>query len=737
MQKKPFHIIHSLFFPLLLLIFTLSAQVKNDDEVVRMLEFYNADISSVINYVSDITGYTIITDPSVAGKVSISSKQSITVRESIDLIESLLQGMGYSFETEGNILRVVPIKDSSQIKGIYTDIEEIESLSENKMLTYLRPLQSEQGEGLLRNLKPFQSKFGNMLYDASANKLIITDFRDQILQIEKLIEQLDIGDVSDEAFTEIIELENLNIDEVREFVKASFGDILIETDSRYPASRRISPRSQNQTKEDSKIQILNFGNPKQVLLIGDRASVTAVKDMIIDLDEKFIKNAPNLEYEIVNVTELDQNNLIQLLNQLTTLDPRRSEKTSLIQLKGKIEYFSMPRDGLLVIIGESQDRQAIIEIINSLKNELRQQQERDVRQSIRIIPIQHQKSENIVGLLGQLQQSHNDRNRDQEDLQILNFNSANSVILKGSEASLNLMEQLISEMDVRSLQVLIEVQIFELNYNDDLDLGVDYDNISLSSLFGSSDADFRAIFSGIAPSTADDESPRAFLSSTDESVIFNALAKFGQVDLVSTPNILTLNNKTAEINITDQKAVANQELRPSDNGEDTIATSYEYKDAGLKLTITPQINEGKNISLNINLLIENFSSVENIENFPDIKSRTLTSEIVVQDQRTAILGGIIETTESDVMTGIPGLVKIPYLNRLFGKTSKVKEKKELIILLTPHIVDDYEELHQLSQKRLKQSVSQMLSTPKEEEKDKKRGWFRRNKDKEDDKTEEK
>ena len=89
-------ILFRFFFVFLLINYQieLHSQNKEEEEIISMMEFYNADIKDVINYVSDVTGYTIVIDPSVRGKISIKAKNSITVKESLDLIESLLQSLG-------------------------------------------------------------------------------------------------------------------------------------------------------------------------------------------------------------------------------------------------------------------------------------------------------------------------------------------------------------------------------------------------------------------------------------------------------------------------------------------------------------------------------------------------------------------------------------------------------------------------------------------------------------------
>ncbi|MFC1504339.1 hypothetical protein ACFL6D_02875 [Spirochaetota bacterium] len=719
---------------ILLLIFQLIFPVKKDTDIISMMEFYNADIKDVINYIADVTGYSIIIDPTISGRISVSAKDKITVRESLDLIETLLQAIGYTFEKQRNIITIVKLKDISMIKDIYSDLKELEKLeNKNRIVTFIRQVKYAKGEVLIRNIDRFKSKFGNMIYDNNSQKLIITDFIESIIHINKLIDQLDVSDQAIERVIEIIELENLSVDQVIEIIRSSITDVEVE-DTRYPATRRIVPRYRPDQKAPPKIQVISLDRNDRFILAGQKEKVAEIKKLISELDKKF-KTDTKINYEIIKLEVFSSDEMLDILNKLLFgMDPShaRSTRTTVkssaipyVKLKGKVDFLTISNKGYLVLIGEDQDRKIVKNIINNIEQNLTKDQVFALAKVIRIVPIQYFKSKDIIAILNQLKiQSKNKsstiENIIDDQVLLIDNQQDNSIIINAPSKRIDYIGEFIKLLDKRIPQVLIEVMIVEVSYKDDTTIGIDYDNINLDNLFRKNAVTATAVFGGGAKRPG-----FTVWKNTDPTAIVSLLSEYNAVNIVSTPNLLTLDNQSAEITIQDKKAVTKEEIKygdPSSGSKDYKVTSFDYQTAGLKLSITPQINDEKNVTLDITHTIDDFKE-SSVAGYSDISTRAIKTKITITDKSTALLGGLIKNKKVQNDQGIPGLMHIPIIGILFKKSVTKIEKTELLIFITPYIINDEQDLNELSERKLLDTLSKSkyLSKElgKETEKDKK------------------
>ncbi|MBL8994283.1 MAG: type II and III secretion system protein [Spirochaetia bacterium] len=191
----------------------------------------------------------------------------------------------------------------------------------------------------------------------------------------------------------------------------------------------------------------------------------------------------------------------------------------------------------------------------------------------------------------------------------------------------------------------------------------------------------------------------------NSKAIIQALGATGKVNIVSEPNLLTRDNKKASVTFSDRKAIIKQTVQvlASANTPGQVVTTPEYMEAGLTLTVTPRINDVSNVSLEIALDASDFRDSTS-PGFPDISTRKISTEIILRDNSTAILGGLIKSKTGKNASGIPGIVEVPVLQNIFGKTSSAADKSELLIFLTPHIINDDATLLRLSNKKLAESL---------------------------------
>ncbi|TWB45982.1 type II secretion system secretin GspD [Nitrospirillum pindoramense] len=258
----------------------------------------------------------------------------------------------------------------------------------------------------------------------------------------------------------------------------------------------------------------------------------------------------------------------------------------------------------------------------------------------------------------------------------------NALLIFGSGAQYALLEQVLTRLDAPREQVLIEATIAEVTLNDQLNFGVQWFLDRGSSTVG---------FSNTTGSTVGASYPNfnyTFLT-PNTRVVLNALSSVTDVQVLSAPRLMVLNNETARLQVGDEVPVVVQSATSTLTSDSAVVNSVEYHDTGVILEVTPRINRSGAVVLDVN---QEVSTVTNTTtsgiDSPTIQQRKITSVVNVQDGETVALGGLISDTSSRTGAGIPYLRDIPVLGRLFGTDGHTKGRTELLVFLRPVIVRD-------------------------------------------------
>jgi general secretion pathway protein D len=186
----------------------------------------------------------------------------------------------------------------------------------------------------------------------------------------------------------------------------------------------------------------------------------------------------------------------------------------------------------------------------------------------------------------------------------------------------------------------------------------------------------------------------ALFSGTDAAVVLNALEDVSDVNVISSPQLLVLDNQTARLQVGDQVPITVQQATPITGGIDTIVNSIELRDTGVILTVTPRVNAGGLVVLEIQQEVSNVVRSETLTESelatPTISQRLVSSTVAVQSGETVALGGLITDNRDRSRSGVPVLSSIPVIGVLFSTRSRVNARTELLVLLTPSVIDSPE-----------------------------------------------
>jgi len=309
------------------------------------------------------------------------------------------------------------------------------------------------------------------------------------------------------------------------------------------------------------------------------------------------------------------------------------------------------------------------------------------------------------------------------NVQIVPDKATNTLVIMAEREDYKVLENIIKQLDVPRPLVYIEALIMEVNTNKDFKLGVEWSGVkdtgAITGLDGSKSAGFvssgTGLLQGLTTTTSGVTSlafPGGFSMGIIGAgikiggVVFPTIGAMVQayksdsdVSILSTPQILTLDNEDAEINVGENVPyLTRQDSTASQTQNAVNYNSYEYKDVGVILNITPHINEGNFIRLKISQQVTKVKSGAD-KAMPTTLKRTAKTTVVVKDNDTIVIAGLVGDSTEDGTTGIPLLSNIPLLGWLFKAKTVKREKTNLYVFLTPHIVRTQEEASNLYQKK--------------------------------------
>ena len=273
----------------------------------------------------------------------------------------------------------------------------------------------------------------------------------------------------------------------------------------------------------------------------------------------------------------------------------------------------------------------------------------------------------------------------------------NALVILATPKDYRLVEAALKKLDITPLQVLVEATILEVVLNDALRYGVEWFFKS-----GNNELAFSArSLAGGALTAPFLPGFSYFLQTSDIRLIVNALDTVTTVNVLSAPQLFVLDNETATLQVGDQVPISTQSAQSVITTDAPIVNSIEYRDTGVILAVTPRVNSGGLVTLDVvqevsNVNQQTTSNITTLENSPVIAQRRLESTVAVQSGGTVALGGLIRDAQAARSDGLPFLSRIPFIGWLFGQRADSAERTELLVLLTPRVVSNQQEAIRLT-----------------------------------------
>jgi general secretion pathway protein D len=307
----------------------------------------------------------------------------------------------------------------------------------------------------------------------------------------------------------------------------------------------------------------------------------------------------------------------------------------------------------------------------------------------------------------------------QNEVRVIADKDTNSLLIVATAGDYEVIENALKKLDVIRRQVLVEVTLAEVTLTDDLTFGIDWFLTARNNTSGA----LRTLTPGL-PATRTD-AVGAFapglqlvnLSGGQVRAVLQAFGEDNRVKILASPHIMVLDNEKAEIKVGDRISVQTQ----SQSGTTTtgVINSFQYLETGILLAVTPRINSGGLVTLEINQEVSeaNKSSITGQNPNPDVSTRNAKTSVVVASGESIALGGLIRENRTYDSSGIPLLSKIPLIGAAFGSQTYNRVRTELVLVVTPKIVNDPAQARQVTEE-LRQRMPSLrgslptLETPK-------------------------
>ncbi len=272
-----------------------------------------------------------------------------------------------------------------------------------------------------------------------------------------------------------------------------------------------------------------------------------------------------------------------------------------------------------------------------------------------------------------------------DSLRIIPDDSANTLLMLASRDEYTRIEEALRKLDVAPLQVLVEATIVEVMITDELRYGVQY---FLEGTLAQEEA--VATLSSAASSVIAPTFPGFSLVLGEPSkIILDALEGITNINVISSPNLMVLDNQTARLVVGDQIPVTVQNVTngfTTDDAEPVIFNSIEFRDTGVIFEVTPRISSDGAVTLDIIQEVSTVRATSSPTLTPTISQRRIDSSVVAQSGQTIVLGGLFSDRETRSRSGLPILSRAPLFGGLFSNTTQNDERTELVVLIQPRIV---------------------------------------------------
>ena len=645
-----------------------------------MLNFDNADVEVVIQAAAEIAGFNYVLGPTARGrKITVQTVGKISSDEVFAVLLTILDVNGLAAVRSGNLYRIIPRENAPQtpVKTI-VGREEGPGLPPDEVVTQVVPLQFIGAQDAVALLRPFVPAQGALAAHRETNLLILTD---TAANVRRLLEVLKLVDV-EVALSElqIIALKYADAQELAQILAQLFASGRVGAAPGVPAPAPLAPPAAPGgvpppppaagagTPAADRPLIVPERRSNSLVVHARKQDMETIRRLIEKLDVDLYGGQRVFIYFAENTKARDL---------ATTLDAiyGRGDRGPAITGTQQAPPGAASISGLS---GSYSGRPLSPTVPPPLPT------------STSLLPTAARPGAGLAPFPG----VSGEGAPLAVEIRFVADEVTNAIIVTTYPRLWKEIEETIHKLDKMPRQVLIEVLAAEVTLTDDTKLGVEWAVRSGRFDVSSSPSGTlpgRPASSLIPLGGAVPVGFNFFTFAADKFLAaLNALASENRVNVLSNPSIMTAENRKAVINVSTSVPIVTSQQVPVATGGITgnaITQTVEYRDAGIILTVTPRIGEQGTVALDVKQEVNEVGENEPPPiNSPRFTKREAETSVVLLNNQTLVLGGLIQNKRTRIRTGIPFLSRIPILGYLFGSVEHKIEKTELLLLITPRTV---------------------------------------------------
>ncbi len=637
------------------------------DQLVA-LDFDNAEIRVVIKQISELIGRNFLVDEKVRGKVTIITPRKIRIRDVYRVFLSMLHTYGFTAVRSGEVTKIIPLSDAPRT-GISTlSPSEADKLPpSDRIVTSFIQLEHADSGALVGLLRPLAAREGSLIAYQPSNAIIMTDTAANVRRVTAIIRSVDIPSAG--ANVVVVRLKYAVAQDLTQILRQlveSGPTRAAVTRAPRPGAARTRGRQTVGSGRDQ-VKILPDERTNAIVLVAPPSEIFRLRSLVKKLDIP-----PPPERKLIHVYRLKNALAEELANVLNQ------------QILG------------------NQD------ITRRSASSGRQAPARQPRRPTAAVPV----SQAVAGvnLL--------------EDVAITPDKATNSLIVRASPEDYQSLVEIIRKLDIQRSQVLVEALIAEMTLGKATEIGVEWRLLnqptsSGTSVIGGTNFVQGGVTQGILNQfvTAPFAGPTGLVLGAARGTItigdqvfadlrglIRAFQGDSDVNILSTPQILTTDNEEAEIVVGENRPFVTQS-QTSTEGTSTTQT-FEFRDVGVTLRLTPHISPNRFVRMKIFQEILNFVQEEELGAVVTTK-RQANTLVTVEDGQTVVIGGLIRDDKVDTVQKVPLLGDVPILGGLFRSERTSKIKTNLLIFITPRVITTPEEHMRLTEMKKEKTGHQI------------------------------
>ncbi len=633
-----------------------SANAKFQGGEAVTLNFVNADIEGVSRAMGAILKQQFVVDPRVKGTITLYSETPLSPREAYLNFLAALRGLGFTVVEVGGLYKVVPEADAKLQSGTVAIGET--NRRGDQILTQIFKLNHENANNLVPILRPLISPNNTINANPGNNSLVITDYADNLARIARIIAAMDSPSTGD---VEVIPLRYAVASDIAQVVqRLSDGG-----SAGVPGAPGLPGAGGGSTSV-----IADARNNSLLVRAGSPARLATIRALIDKLDQPLQGQAASGNVWVVHLKNADAVKLAQVLRAAFSVGGSGGGGT------GSSPIASTPTNSPAQTAGTTGSTGQSVQSTS---------------------PVSAGAGPSTGGFI-------------QADP------ATNSLIITAAEPLYRQVRSMIDQLDSRRAQVYIESMIVEVSGNDAADFGLQWQGLlgqsgdkygvaigTNSSVGGPSILNLSQSLAGSGTTLPGAGLNIALLRNYGGTYALAAIARALQTNantnIVSTPNLITLDNEEAKIVVGENVPFITGQFTNTGTATTSPFQTIERKDVGITLRIKPQIGEGGTVRMTLyqeQSAVKTTTAAGTDNAGPSTTKRSIESTVVVDDGAILVLGGLISDEYTDTKSKVPLLGDLPLVGQLFRSESREKRRSNLMVFLRPTILRDAASSNKLS-----------------------------------------